>query len=315
MKTEDVKTAIVEESAGVEIEAVPEPQEDWKPRTALGKKVKEGQINDIEDIFKQGLLIQEAEITNNLLPDLEEDLLLIGQAKGKFGGGQRRVFRQTQKKTKEGNKLHFTTYVVVGNKNGYVGGATGTSKETVPSRDKAKRNARLSIIRVRRGCGSWQCGCKEAHSIPFAIEGRCSSARIVLMPAPKGKGLCVEKECAKVLALAGIKDVWSKTYGQTKTKLSLLQALFDALKNLSKVKIHPEDVPKLGIVEGKLKDSEGVVIKVQYTPKPAESHGLKSKGRGGQRKSFGDRKGSFKGRSGPGGRGDSGRGDKPRQNK
>ncbi|MBI2152019.1 30S ribosomal protein S5 [Candidatus Woesearchaeota archaeon] len=274
----------------------------------LGKKVKEGQITDIEDIFKQGLLIQEAQITDTLLPELEEDLLLIGKAKGKFGGGQRRVFRQTQKKTKEGNKIHFTTYVVVGNKNGYVGGATGTSKETVPSRDKAKRNARLSIIRVRRGCGSWQCGCKEAHSIPFTVEGRCSSARIVLMPAPKGKGLCVEKECAKVLALAGIKDVWSKTYGQTKTKLSLLQALFDALKNLSKIKIHPEDVAKLGLVDGKMKDSEGVVIKVEFKPKSEERGGFSSKGRGqGQKRSFNDkRKGSFKGRGGPGGPGGSG---------
>jgi len=235
------------------VEEVPEKQVDWKPKTALGRKVKEKVITDIEDIFTQGYVIQEAEIVTELVSDLEEDLLLIGQAKGKFGGGQRRIFRQTQKKTKEGNKIHFTTYCLVGNKNGYVGGGTGKSKETVPSRDKSRREARLNLIRVRRGCGSWQCNCKEAHSIPFTVEGRCGSSRIKLIPAPKGKGLCVEKECAKILALAGIKDVWSKTSGQTVTKLNLLGAAMDALRKLSKVKVQSGDIAQLGIVEGKLK--------------------------------------------------------------
>ncbi len=51
--------------------------------------------------------------------------------------GSRRVFRQTQKKTKEGNKPKFSTYAVVGNKDGYVGLGFGKAKETVPAREKA----------------------------------------------------------------------------------------------------------------------------------------------------------------------------------
>ncbi|MBI2665145.1 30S ribosomal protein S5 [Candidatus Woesearchaeota archaeon] len=237
-----------------EIEVVPEQEKQWNPKTSLGKLIKEGKITDMDDVFRRGYLIQEAEVVDALLPDLKEDLLLIGQAKGKFGGGQRRVFRQTQKKTEEGNSIHFSTYGLVGNGNGYVGGALGKSKETVPARDKSKRKARLNLIRVRRGCGSWQCNCREPHSIPFAVEGRCSSSRITLIPAPKGKGLCVEKECAKILAMAGIKDVWSKTFGQTTTKVNLIEALMDALRNLSRVKIKSGDVEKLGIVDGKLKE-------------------------------------------------------------
>jgi small subunit ribosomal protein S5 len=73
------------------------------------------------------------------------------------------------------------------------------------------------------------------------------------MPAPPGNGLCVEKECAKILEMAGITDVWSKTQGQTKTKLNMIYALIDALKKLSEIKIKPEDIAKLGIVEGKIK--------------------------------------------------------------
>ena len=236
----------------VPIEAIPEVQKEWNPTTDVGKLVKEGKVADIEQLFAQGHKILEAGVVDMLLPGVEEDLLLIGQAKGKFGGGQRRIFRQTQKKTKEGNKIHFTTYALIGNRDGYVGVGKGKSKETVPSRDKAKRNARLEIIRIRRGCGSWQCGCKEPHSIPFAVEGRCGSSRIKLMPAPKGKGLCVEKECAKILAFAGVKDVWSKTFGQTKTKVNLIGALLDALRKLGQVKHQPESIATLGIVEGKL---------------------------------------------------------------
>ncbi len=225
----------------------------WVPKTVLGKLVKEGKITDIDEVFERGLPILEAEITNALLPNLEEDLLLIGQAKGKFGGGQRRIFRQTQKKTKEGNRIQFATCCVVGNRDGYVGYGIGKSKETVPARDKARRNARLHLLRIRRGCGSWETDERGANSIPFAVTGKCGSVEITLMPAPKGKGLCVEKECAKILTLAGIKDVWSQTEGQTKTKLNLIYALFDALEKLSKIKIKPEDVAKLGIIEGRIK--------------------------------------------------------------
>jgi small subunit ribosomal protein S5 len=232
------------------------PPVEWKPVTKLGKIVKAGEITDIAQIFDQGLSILESEIVDHLLPGLEEDLLLIGQAKGKFGGGQRRIFRQTQKKTREGNKIHFMTCAVVGNRDGYVGIATGKSKETVPARDKSKRKARLNLMRIRRGSGSWETDSTEANSIPFAVEGKCGSVRIRLMPAPPGKGLCIEKECAKILSLAGIKDIWSQTIGQTKTKLNLVHALIDALKKLSEVRTKPGDVAKLGIVEGKLQETE-----------------------------------------------------------
>lgn len=239
-----------------ELDEIPEPVRMWEPRTALGKAVKEGRITDIEEIFRQGLPIMEEMIVTALIPDLQEDLILIGQAKGKFGGGQRRIFRQTQKKTREGNKIHFTTCALVGNRNGYLGIGLGKSKETVPSRDKAKREARINLMRIRRGCGSWQCGCKTPHSIPFAVKGKCSSVEITLIPAPKGKGLCVEKECAKILAMAGIKDVWSKTRGHTKTKLNLLMALIDALQHLNQMKVRPQEIEQVGLVEGKVHGPE-----------------------------------------------------------
>lgn len=254
--TQEVKEEVIKETKSVENKRERAKREfdkeSWKPKTELGKEVKEGKINSLKEILDSGRTVLEPEIVDVLIPTLKTDLLLIGQAKGKFGGGQRRAFRQTQKKTKEGNKPKFATYAIVGNENGLVGIGYGKAKETVPAREKAFRNAKLNMISIRRACGSWKCGCKESHSIPFAVEGKQGSCKIKLMPAPKGVGLCIEKECAKILEMAGIKDIWSKTTGQTKTKLNLIRACFKALKKLSTTKIQQKHIESLGIIEGPL---------------------------------------------------------------
>lgn len=233
-------------------EKKPEDKGRWKPKTSLGLKVKNGEIISIDHILDKRLRILEPEIVDILLPNLQTDLLLIGQSKGKFGGGQRRIFKQTQKKTREGNKPKFATYAIAGNGNGYVGIGYGKSKETVPAREKAIKNSKLNIIKISRGCGSWQCGCRLPHSIPFKIEGKCGSVRIRIMPAPRGTGLCIEKECQKMLKIAGIKDVWSKTLGQTGTKINLVNACFDALKKLIEMKVLSRYRESIGMVEGAL---------------------------------------------------------------
>lgn len=226
-----------EEKPEEEIKKAEFGKEGWKPKTLLGKKVKNGEISNIDQILDKRDRILEYQIVDILLPNLSTDLLLIGQSKGKFGGGQKRVFKQTQKKTQEGNKPHFATMAVVGNEDGYIGVGYGKSKETVPAREKAIRSAKLNIIKIRRGCGSWQCGCDAPHTIPFTVEGKCGSVIIKLMPAPRGTGLCIEEKCQKILKLAGIKDIWSKTLGQTRTKINMVNACFNALKNLMEIKV------------------------------------------------------------------------------
>jgi small subunit ribosomal protein S5 len=160
------------------------------------------------------------------------------------------MFKSTQKKTMEGNKPKFGSFAVVGDRNGHIGMGLGGAKETVPSREKALRQAKLGVFKIKRGCGSWECNCKTPHSIPFAVEGKCSSVIVKLIPAPKGKGLCVEKECAKILALAGIKDVWSKTFGQTKDKINLIKACEAALRQLSEVKLSDKYTEQLAVLDG-----------------------------------------------------------------
>ncbi len=209
--------------------------EAWEPLTALGKRVKDGSIK-LDEIMGNGLRILEPVIVDVLLPNMESTIIEIGQSKGKFGGGKRSIWKQTQKKTAEGNKPKFATMVVIGNRDGYVGLGYGKAKETVPAKGKALIKAKLNLISVKRSCGSWECGCSGNHSIPIAVTGKCGSVKVTLMPAPKGTGLCVAESCKGILELAGIKDVYSKTVGQTRSRVNMACAFFDALKRLNTVK-------------------------------------------------------------------------------
>jgi len=206
----------------------------WNPKTKIGKQVKEGKIKDIDEILEKYKIL-EPEIVDSLL-NLDVEFLNIGQSKGKFGGGKRRIWKQTQKKTAEGNVPTFSCMAVVGDKNGHVGIGLGKAKETLPAREKAIRRAKLDIIKVERGCGSFDCSCNEKHSLPFIVEGKCGSSKVILIPAPQGTGLVIGDECKKILALAGIKDIYSKTFGQTRTTINLAKACIEALKKTKKEK-------------------------------------------------------------------------------
>ena len=162
--------------------------------------------------------------------NLKSDLSSVGQSKGKFGGGKRRAWRQTQKKTKEGNVPNFSALAIVGDEDGHIGVGDGKAKETLPARDKAVRKAKLNLIKIRRACGSFDCSCSEKHSIPMKVIGKSGSVRVILIPAPQGTGLVVADELKKVLRLAGIKDVYSKTFGKQQTTFNLVKACMNALE-------------------------------------------------------------------------------------
>jgi len=203
----------------------------WKPKTKLGIDVREGKIKDIDEIFDKGLKIFEAEIVDSLI-HLNFVLVRIGQSKGKFGGGKRREWRQTQKKTAEGNVPSFGALAIVGDNAGHVGVGYGKAKETVPARKKSIRNAKLNLSRVKRGCGSFDCGCTEPHSIPYSVSGKVGSVVIKLKPAPKGTGLVCDDECKKIFKLVGIRDIYSRSFGQTRTKFNMIMACISALRKI-----------------------------------------------------------------------------------
>jgi len=209
--------------------------ESWVPKTELGRLVKTKKITNIDVVLAQHKTIVEPEIVDTLLK-LDQDLLLVGQAKGKFGGGKRRAWRQTQKKTMESNVTSFSCMAVVGDRNGHVGIGIGKAKETLPSRVKALRAAKLNIMKVIRGFETKEEPGAKPHTVPFVIEGKCGSVRLKLIPAPRGTGLVIGEECKRILRLAGIEDVYSKTDGQTRTVFNFANACIDALKKIEEMK-------------------------------------------------------------------------------
>jgi small subunit ribosomal protein S5 len=217
--------------------------ETWTPKTMLGKMVKEGKISSIEEMFKSGLPLMEHGIIDVLLPDTVEEVLDINIV---------------QRMHKSGRRVRFRATIAVGNNNGYVGLGKGTAKEVGPAIRKGIKDAKLNIIEVSRGCGSWECGCSTPHSIPFKTKGATGSVRITLLPAPKGIGLAAGKISKKILSLAGIADIWSEARGQTKTTINTANATFNALKNTSTIKVNKTQVESCGIVAGKVEAKQEV---------------------------------------------------------
>ena len=207
-------------------------KEEFEPKTQLGHMVKEGKITDIDEIFEKGLPIMELGIVDTLLPDLEEEVMDVNLV---------------QRMHKSGRKVNFRVIVAVGNKNGYVGLGQGKAKEVGPAIRKAVDNAKFNIIKVRRGCGDWGCVCGREHTVPFKVEGKKGSVRVTLIPAPGGVGLAIGNVGKTILGLAGIDDVWSQTMGQTQTTINFAGAVFEALKELSKVKATSKDLKNLGV--------------------------------------------------------------------
>jgi len=204
----------------------------WVPKTNIGKAIIRGEVTDINKILDEGIRIREPEIVDILVPNMESELILIGGRPGKGGGIERTPLRISAKMHKSGRRYAVTAFAVVGNKDGIIGIGKGRAKDSRGAINKAINQAKLNLIKVPRGCGSWECGCGEPHSIPFKTEGKSGSVRVTLMPAPRGIGLAVDDETKKVLTLAGISDIWGKTLGNTGTRINLIIAVFSALKNL-----------------------------------------------------------------------------------
>jgi len=189
--------------------------EEWTPRTRLGRLVLEGKISSLEEVFAEGMKIREPEIVDLLLPNLEEEVIHVSIV---------------QKQTDAGEKTRFKSIVVVGNSDGYVGLGSGKADQVRTAIEKAASDARLNITIVRRGCGSWECGCGQPHSLPFETVGKSGSVTIRIIPGPRGLGLVASEIAKVILRLAGIKDCWTRSYGQTRTVPSFAYAVFDALK-------------------------------------------------------------------------------------
>jgi len=181
--------------------------------------VLEGRITSMEQVFADHLRIYEPEIVDILLPNIEQEVLDVNLV---------------QKQTDAGERSRFKAFVAVGNRDGFVGVGTGKAKHVLSGINKAVVEAKLAITRIQRGCGSWECACGGRHSLLSRVEGKYGSVKIILLPAPRGAGVVAADMAKTVLSLAGVEDCWTRTFGKTRTTLSVTGATFEALRNTNK---------------------------------------------------------------------------------
>jgi small subunit ribosomal protein S5 len=197
-------------------------KEEWFPQTRLGKLVKEGQVTTMSEALASGLPIREFQIVDALLPEIRDEVLDINMV---------------QRMTDSGRRVKFRATVIVGNGDGFIGIGEGKDVQVGIAIRKAIDTAKMNIIGIKRGCGSWECGCGQGHTVPFEVKGKSGSVEVELMPAPRGLGLASGGTAKKVLEIAGIKDVWTKVSGETRTTINFAKATFDALIRTTTMKV------------------------------------------------------------------------------
>ncbi|MBN2095813.1 30S ribosomal protein S5 [Candidatus Peregrinibacteria bacterium] len=123
---------------------------------------------------------------------------------------------------KGGRRLRFRCLVAIGDKKGRVGIGIGKATEVVNGIKKAVTKAKKNLIKVP---------ITDTDTIPHEIKIKHKSARLFIMPASSGTGVIAGGSLRKILNLAGVKNVLSKSYG-TNNKVVTAQASIKALQRL-----------------------------------------------------------------------------------
>ena len=135
------------------------------------------------------------------------------------------------KVTKGGRQRRYAAVVVVGDRKGRVGLGTGKANEVPEAIKKAIQDANKNMITI---------ALIDGRTIAHETVGISGAARVILKPAPEGKGVIAGGSVRAVLDLAGVRDIVAKSLG-ARTKLNMAEAAINGLKSIKT----PEEVAKL----------------------------------------------------------------------
>ncbi len=129
--------------------------------------------------------------------------------------------RRVTRVTAGGKQLSFRACVVIGDKKGKVGMGVAKGADVAIAIEKAVRKAKKNLVEVPLIKGT----------IPHQITEKFKASKVLLKPAPKGKGIIAGGPVRVVLELAGFEDVVSKMLGSN-NKINNIIATINALKKM-----------------------------------------------------------------------------------
>ena len=192
-----------------------EKKDEWVPCTKLGRLVKEGKVESLENIFLFSMPIKEYQIVDTFIKaeDMKDEIMKI---------------QTVQKSSSAGQRTRFKVYICVGDGHGHVGIGSRTGKEVATAIRAAIIAAKLAITPVRRGYWGNKLG--APHTIPMKVTGKSGSVSVRMVPAPKGTGIVAAPIPTRILQMAGVEDVYTASCGKTRTGGNFIMAVFYALR-------------------------------------------------------------------------------------
>ena len=165
---------------------------------------------------------------------------------------------------KGGRRLRFRATVVIGDKKGRVAYGIGKSTEVQLAIQKAVSKAKTKLIEVPIYNGT----------IPHSTQVKFKAAKVLIKPASEGTGIIAGGAVRKMLDLAGVKNVLSKSLGSN-NKLNTTKATYKALSSL---RLRPE------LETDKEKSKKGPEDKAAPTTKKISKKEAKEMAEAGKRK-------------------------------
>ncbi len=138
--------------------------------------------------------------------------------------------KRISKTTKGGRVMRFSALVVVGDKKGTVGFGMGKSNEVPDAIKKAIKNANNNLFKVKMN---------KRGTVYHEVNGKHGASKIIIKPAPIGKGIVAGGAARAVVELAGYQDIYSKSLGSN-TKINVIRATINGLLS----QLSPSEISK-----------------------------------------------------------------------
>jgi small subunit ribosomal protein S5 len=122
---------------------------------------------------------------------------------------------------KGGKNRSFAALVVVGNENGIGGFGSGKAREVPLAIKKGIEAAKKNLIRVPL----------SGTTVPHQTTGVYGAGRVLLKPAPEGKGVIAGGPVRAIMQLVGVRDVVTKSIGSSNPH-NVVRATFEGLRGL-----------------------------------------------------------------------------------